>query len=93
MATPESAEPTATNNQSFRQLEQLRDPDGVLVTITENVRDGRVTFMIQREYEKGGTTKQTAFLHRRHIAAVRRVLNDLDERLELIEDQTRARRR
>jgi hypothetical protein len=80
-------------SHAFRELELLRDPDGLLVTITENTKDGRVTFMIQREYDKAGETKQTAFLQRRHIPAIRRVLNDLEERLELMEDRGRARHR
>lgn len=81
------------NKNTYRPIEIVRDPDGVIATITARERDGRVTFMIQREFDRDGKTVQTAFLARRHIAAVRRILNDLEERLEQVEDQERARHR
>lgn len=81
------------NNTTFKEIEIVRDPDGVIAVITERVRDGRISFMIAREFERDGKTERSAFLARRHLPAVRRLLADLEERLELSEDRSRAKRR
>jgi len=77
----------------FTESEIVRDPDGVVAIITERLRDGRVSFMIAREHEFDGQTKRSPYLARRHLAAVRRLLADLEERLELAEDRARAKKR
>ena len=80
-------------NEKFKVVEEVVDPDGVVAVITERVKDGRISFMISREFEIDGKTQRSAYLNTRHIPAVRRLLNDLTERLELAEDQARARHR
>ncbi len=77
----------------YRVIDTIRDPDGVIATITERVDDGRVSFSLAREITKDGKTDRTAYLQRRHLPAALRLLTDLAERLELAEDQARARRR
>lgn len=84
--------PNASSN-GYTPLEVVADPDGVVAVITERDKDGRVSFAIFREYEERGETKRTSYLARRHIAAVRRLCNDLEERLEQAEDRARARKR
>ena len=66
---------------------------GVVAVITERLSDGRISFMLTREFELEGKTKRTTYLNTRHLPAVRRLLADLEERLELIEDRIRERRR
>lgn len=83
----------SSNNNNFTELEIVRDPDGVIAVVTERAKDGRVSFMIAREFEVDGQTKRSAFLARRHLPAVRRLLADLEERLEIVEDRSRAKRR
>lgn len=85
--------PAVEQNPDFKTLHIVRDPDGVIAVISERKRDGRISFMIAREFEIKGETKRGAYLARRHIAAVRRLLVDLEERLELVEDQARAKLR
>lgn len=85
-------DPTATNS-NFKVLEIIRDPDGVIAVVTERLRDGSVSFSIAREIERDGKTSRTAFLARRHLPAVRRLLDDLTDRLELAEDRARTKRR
>lgn len=77
----------------FRVLETVRDPDGVIATVTERARDGRISFSLAREYTSNGQTKETKFLSARHVPALVRILNDLQERLELHEDRARTKRR
>ena len=81
------------DNPNFRVVETIRDPDGVIAVITERVIDGRISFSFARELEREGKTTRTNFLARRHLPAVRRLLDDLVDRLELAEDRTRAKRR
>jgi hypothetical protein len=83
----------AAKTTAFTELEIIRDPDGVVAVITERASDGRVSFMLAREFEQSGETKRSAYLAKRHIAAARRLLADLEETLEIAEDRSRARRR
>lgn len=80
-------------NEKFRVVETIKHPDGVIAVITERVKDGRISFNISREFELDGNTQRTAYLNSRHIPAVREILNDLVDRLELVEDRTRAKKR
>ena len=82
-----------SSNPSFSTVEVVRDPDGVIAIITERAKDGRISFSLCREYEEQGVTRRTAYLKQQHIAALRRLLNDLDERLEVIENRSRAKHR
>lgn len=77
----------------YTELEIVRDPDGVIAVITKSSRDGRISFKLAREFEQNGTTKQTPYLARRHLPAIRRLLADLEERLDICEDQARAKLR
>jgi len=88
-----SAKRTTAASAQFKELEVVHDPDGIVAIITERTRDGRVSFMIAREFEQEGTTKRSSFLAKRHLPAVRRLLADLEERLELAEDRARAKKR
>lgn len=80
-------------DNNYTPLEVVADPDGVIAVVTERVKDGRVSFAIFREYDVKGKTQRTSFLARRHIAAIRRLCNDLEERLEAHEDRARAKHR
>lgn len=81
------------NNESFRQVEILRDPDGVIAVITERVANGRLSFAIFSEFERDGETQRSSFLNARHLPAVERLVAAIRGNLELWEDQARARRR
>jgi hypothetical protein len=96
MASPQNSPPNTPSkhpNDSFRVLDTIRDPDGVIATITERIADGRISFSLAREITKGNQTTRTAYLARRHLPAVRRLLDDLNDRLELAEDRARTKHR
>lgn len=76
-------------DERFRPIAEIRDPDGAVAVITERTTDGRVSFALFREFEKGGSTERTNFLADRHIPGIRRLLNELEKRLPGIEDRTR----
>lgn len=86
----ESSDP---KTDRYREVEVVRDPDGVIAVITEHVKDGAISFAIFREFERNGVTTRGAFMARRHLPAVQRMLADLEERIELAEDRARAKRR
>ena len=83
----------AASSSKFTEVEKICDPDGIVAVITERAADGRVSFMLAREFERDGETQRSAYMARRHIAAARRLLNDLEDRLELAEDRARAKKR
>lgn len=90
--TQDDDKPLAGNDK-FRIVETIRDPDGVVAVITERIKDGRISFMLSREFEIGGKTQRSNYLNTRHLPAVRRMLADLEDRLELAEDQAREKKR
>jgi hypothetical protein len=77
----------------FREVETLRDPDGVVAVVSERLATGHVSFMVAREFDRNGETCRSSFLARRHIAGARRLLDALEEKLDEIEDRSRAERR
>ena len=93
MMNANMSETTPAPDNGFKVIEVVRDPDGVIAVVTEREKDGRVSFSIAREFTQGETSKRTNYLKRIHIAAIRRLLNDLEDRLELAEDRARAKRR
>jgi len=86
------ADPKKTS-ESYTNIDPIRDPDGLIAHITVRDRDGRVSFSITREYEQGGKTVETKFMNKRHIAGIVRLLNDLSEQLDELEDRHRSKRR
>lgn len=84
---------------AFSVIEVVRDPDGVVAVVTERKRDGRISFMIAREYDQKDNatgemiTRRSSYLNNHHLPAVRRLLVDLEDRLEIIEDRARTARR
>lgn len=76
-------------SQKYRVVETLRDETGVIATITVDPK-GRTSFSLGREFERGGLTQRTNFLGRRHVAAARTLLDQLEVKLEDVEDRERA---
>ncbi len=75
---------------SYRDIETVHDPDGVVFVITERT-DGRyLTFRIQKEYEKDGEVKFSSYLSRRHIPAIKRLLREVEDKIGIMEDRRRV---
>jgi hypothetical protein len=83
----------AAGSDNFREIDVIRDPDGLAAVITERRDNGRVSFMIAREFERNGQTMRSAFIARRHLPGARRLLEAVEDRLDQIEDRTRAQHR
>lgn len=77
----------------FKEVEVLRDADGVVAVVSERVTTGRISFMLGREFERDGKTERSPFISSRHIAGVRRLLDQLERHAEVLEDRARAERR
>ncbi len=78
---------------NYRDIELVRDEEGVVALISEHILSGRLSFMIAREFERGGDTMRTAFLQRRHLSAAHRILDQLEAKLDSLEDRTREAKR
>jgi hypothetical protein len=74
-------------SNNYRILESFRDPDGLVLDITERLDGKYLTFRIQKEYEKDGEVKTSSYLARRHIPAVRRLLREAEDRIGILEDR------
>jgi hypothetical protein len=77
-------------NPKFRDIAAIHDPDGVVAVISVRIDTGRCSASIFREFEKDGTTRRSTFFARRHIPAVRRLCDELEETLDRYEDRCRA---
>lgn len=72
----------------------LRDPDGVAVVITKRVDSNYHSFTFVKVWKdvETGEEKRTHYLNRRHTAAMRRLLSQLEEWLDREVDRNRASR-
>lgn len=82
-------------NAQFVELEPLRHPDSVIIPVTYRLRDGKVelSFTIAKEFDRDGRPERSAYLGRRHLAAVNDLLARLPTHLDLLEDRIRTERR
>ena len=78
--------------KEFKEVEILRDPDGVILIITEKVGAGTYSFSLQKEYEKDGTILRASFLNRRHIDAIRRLVTKAEDWLDQEADRAASRK-
>lgn len=78
--------------QDYREVEVIRDPDGVVAIITERITTGKFSFRIIKEYVLNGVVKQTAFFGRRHLPAVARITTRVADRLDILEDVHKVER-
>ena len=92
-APSQSPTSTGTQNPNYREVERVRDPDGVVAVISERIRTGQMSFALYKEFDQDGKIRLSSYLSTRHIPAVRRLLDDLGERLEQLEDKARSTRR
>jgi hypothetical protein len=80
----------------FTEFLVLPDRDtGVVAVITTRDRHDKTefSFSIQKEFERDGRTERSTWLLKRHCDAVRRLIDQVEERLEIEEDKDRAGRR
>ena len=89
---------TKKSDGGFQEVDLIRDPDGVgliaPITIKERPNGYRtVSFAIMKEFTRGALTERTAYLNERHIAAARKLLDAVEERLRLEKDKIFTKRR
>jgi hypothetical protein len=79
---------------SWREVDVLRDPDGVICIITERSGEDHPfhSYCFMREFERDGEVVRTSYLSRRHAVAVRRLLTRLEEWLDREVDRSVAAR-
>lgn len=86
------------SRDDYREVEVLRDSDGVVCVITVRQSPDGVqhhAYALLKEYERDGKVFRTSFMNRRHAPAVRRLLLKVEEWLDQAADRVtsaRARR-
>ena len=73
-------------SHKYEEVKKFRDPDGVILVITRKAGSGHFTFRIQKEYETQGVVKHTSYLGRRHIPAIKRLLKQAEDELDIRSD-------
>lgn len=76
----------------YREIETLRDEDGVVAIITQKEDTHHLSFSIAKIFEREGRFTTTGFLNRRHIDGIRRLLARLEEYMDREADRVVAKR-
>lgn len=76
----------------YREVETLRDPDGVIAVITQRTDTGYFSFRIQKEYAIHGEVRATSYLGPHHIEAGMRLLQQVHDRIAILSDRARVSR-
>lgn len=85
-----------STEKGFREIALISDTEtGVIGTIQVRDRNGMpdISWAIMKEFDRDGRVERSAFLKKRHIAAVRKILDKLEERIDVEEDKLRAEAR
>ena len=82
----------------FNEVAIISDPDGLglVASITVRERDNgyqTFSFAIFKEFDRGGDVQRTVYLNARHVGAVRKLLDRVEERIELETDKIHETRR
>jgi hypothetical protein len=77
---------------SYKEVETLEDHDGAIAVITESDA-GYLSFRVQKQFvDNSGEVKATSYLGRRHIPAIRRLCDQLEDRLDVHVDRLKIER-
>jgi hypothetical protein len=76
----------------YREVETIRDEDGVIAVITERIDTGHLSFRIQKEYVSNGEVKTTSHYGRRHIDGIVRLAKQAGDRIDVLTDTAKVRR-
>ena len=75
----------------YEDVAMIRDPDGVVAVISERKNGtGQMAVAFFKEFSRDGETGRSAFLQRRHLNALRRVLKLAEEKMDELSDQAHA---
>jgi hypothetical protein len=87
------AQPRSQPNDRYREIKVLRDSDGVVAVITERLDSEQPyhSFCFAKEFLKDGVVHRTNYLSRRHTAAIRRLMTQVEDYLDQLVEQNYAR--
>jgi hypothetical protein len=69
----------------YEDVEEINDPDGVVVVISRRKSNGTLSLAIFKSFERDGMREKTNFLSSRHLAGIRRVLDIAEARMAKLE--------
>jgi hypothetical protein len=76
----------------YEEVETLRDADGVLCVITRRKATGHLSFRLQKEFESQGEIRATAYLGRRHIPGIERIVKRAADRIDILTEEAKLRK-
>ena len=80
----------AASRDDYPEVEVFREPDGIIAVVTRKAGTNYLGFSFQKEFERDGKIVRTAFLNRRHIASVRRLIARVEEYLDAESERVAA---
>lgn len=85
--------PRSGTGSAYEDIDEIKDVDGVVAVISERKKGGILSVAFFKEFDREGSTERSAFLQRRHLDGVERLLPIVRERLDAIGDKLAAARR
>lgn len=77
----------------YEDVDNVTDVDGVVAVISRRLHNGALSVAFMKEFDRDGTVERTAFLQRRHLDAIARLVPIVRERMDALDDQQRAKAR
>lgn len=75
----------------YEDIDEVKDPDGIVAVVSRRRSNGTLAVGLFKEFERDGVQERTNFFGSKHFAAVRRVLEIVEERVRNLEVSTSAR--
>lgn len=69
----------------YDDLEEIADPDGIVAVISRRRSNGLLSIAMFKVFDRDGAREKTNFFNVRHFAAVRRVLDIVEQRVLALE--------
>lgn len=78
---------------SYTDIDEIVDVDGVVAVISERKKGSILSVAFFKEFTRDGNTERSAFLQRRHLDAVERLIPQVRDRMDAYVDRQKAAER
>ena len=80
---------SASSRNGYEDVETLRDAGGVAAVISRRKSNGQLSVGFFKIFDRDGDEEKTAFMPRRQIEGLRRLLPVVEQRMDELEDVAR----
>lgn len=81
------------SRSGYQDIETLNDAGGVVAVISQRVSNGQLSVGFFKVFDRDGEVEKTAFLQRKHLDGLERLLPIVRTRMDELEDTRRHENR